>query len=141
MSANFQLDARLQADTTLVGDMGLSRLLLMNDARYPWLVLVPRHSGLVEITDLSDSQAMMLMSEIRRCCNALRAACPCEKLNIGALGNVVRQLHVHVLARTTGDEAGNGPVWGVGRAQPYSPQVRDKLLAILRPALGLQEEA
>lgn len=138
MSAGFELDARLQADTAMVGDMALSRLLLMNDARYPWLILVPRQAGLVEITDLSDSQAMTLMSEIRQCCKALRAAGACEKLNIGALGNVVRQLHVHVLARTAGDEAGNGPVWGVGRAQPYAASARDRLLAVLRPALGLQ---
>ena len=137
MPASFELDARLQADTTLVGDLELSRVLLMNDARYPWLILVPRRAGLVELIDLDEVQAQVLMREIRLASLALVAVCPHDKLNLGALGNAVRQLHVHVLARRTGDEAGNGPVWGVGRALPYEAGTRDRLMAALRPALGL----
>ena len=137
MPASFELDARLQADTVLVGDLELSRVLLMNDARYPWLILVPRRAGLVELIDLDEVQAQVQMREIRLASLALVAVCPHDKLNIGALGNAVRQLHVHVLARRTGDEAGNGPVWGVGRALPYEAGTRDRLMAALRPALNL----
>jgi diadenosine tetraphosphate (Ap4A) HIT family hydrolase len=138
MSASFELDARLRGDTFLIGDLGLSRVLLMNDARYPWLILVPRRAGLVELIDLSDEEAQMLMHEIRLASSALVAACPHDKLNIGALGNAVRQLHVHVLARKTGDEAGTGPVWGVGSARAYDTGTKDRLLAALCMALGLQ---
>jgi diadenosine tetraphosphate (Ap4A) HIT family hydrolase len=137
MPASFELDARLQSDTILIGDLELSRVLLMNDARYPWLILVPRRAGLVELINLNEAEAQVLMREIRLASLALVAVCPHDKLNIGALGNAVRQLHVHVLARKSGDEAGNGPVWGVGRALPYEPAARDVLLAALRSALGL----
>jgi diadenosine tetraphosphate (Ap4A) HIT family hydrolase len=137
MPASFELDPRLQADTALIGELALSRVLLMNDARYPWLILVPRRAGLVELIDLAEDEAQMLMREIRLASLALVAVCPHDKLNIGALGNAVRQLHVHVLARKTGDEAGTGPVWGVGRAQPYAAGARDRLIAALRHALGL----
>lgn len=137
MPASFELDPRLQSDTVLVGDLELSRVLLMNDARYPWLILVPRRTGLVELIDLDEAEAQVLMREIRLASTALVAVCPHDKLNIGALGNAVRQLHVHVLARRTGDEAGTGPVWGVGRALPYEAAARGALIAALRPALGL----
>jgi diadenosine tetraphosphate (Ap4A) HIT family hydrolase len=137
MSTSPELDPRLQADTVLIGDLELSRVLLMNDARYPWLILVPRRAGLVELIDLTEEEAQVLMREIRLLSSALVAVCPHDKLNIGALGNAVRQLHVHVLARKTGDEAGMGPVWGVGRALPYEADARDRLIAALRPALGL----
>lgn len=137
MSVGFILDPRLEADTVPVGELELSRVLLMNDARYPWLILVPRRAGLIEVTDLSDAEAAALMREIRQCGHALRQACPHEKLNVGALGNVVRQLHVHVLARTADDEAGAKPVWGVGQARPYAPEARHSRIAALRNALGL----
>lgn len=138
MSVSFELDARLQADTFPVGDLGLSRVLLMNDARYPWLILVPRRAGMVELIDLADEDAQMLMDEIRLASSVLVAVCPHDKLNVGALGNAVRQLHVHVLARKAGDEAGAGPVWGVGSARAYNTGTKDRLLAALRTALGIQ---
>ncbi len=112
----FALDPRLAADTCPVASLALCDVLLMNDARYPWLILVPRRAGLVEIADLRDDEQAMLWQEVNRAAAALRAAAPCDKLNLGALGNIVRQLHVHVVARVEGDAAWPGPVWGHGRA-------------------------
>ena len=127
MSATtFRLDPRLAADTHLVAQLPLCDVLLMNDARYPWLILVPRRDSMVEITDLSAAEQTTLWQEVNRAGTALRAIAPCDKLNIGALGNIVRQLHIHVVARCEGDAAWPGPVWGHGPAQVYNKeQVRD----------------
>jgi len=116
----FVLDPRLAADTVAVIGLPLCDVRLMNDARYAWLVLVPRRAGLVEVADLPDDEQMTLWQEVNRTGKALRAVAPCDKLNLGALGNIVRQLHVHVVARCEGDAAWPGPVWGHGRAQPYA---------------------
>ena len=129
---NFQLDSRLEADTTFVSDWPLCRVLLMNDARYPWLVLVPRRADMVEIADLAAADRGVLMEEIVRASEILRSLPDVTKLNVGALGNVVRQLHVHVVARRPGDPAGAGPVWGHSPAQPYEPSTRDRLIALVR---------
>ena len=131
-AAGFELDARLAADTVFVADWPLCRALLMDDARFPWLVLVPRHAGLVELDDLDEDGRTRLMHEIRRAMHALRTVVACDKLNVGALGNIVRQLHVHVVARREGDAAWPGPVWGAGSRQPYAPADREALLARLR---------
>ncbi|MHB1271416.1 MAG: HIT domain-containing protein [Rhodanobacter sp.] len=116
----FALDSRLAADTVPVIGLPLCDVRLMNDARYAWLILVPRRAGLVEIADLPDDEQMALWQEVNRAGKALRAVAPCDKLNLGALGNIVRQLHVHMIARCEGDAAWPGPVWGHGRAQPYA---------------------
>jgi diadenosine tetraphosphate (Ap4A) HIT family hydrolase len=120
---SFQLDPQLAADTAMLGKFALSRVLLMNDARYPWLVLVPEKADLAEIIDLAPADRQQLMTEISAASEALKALFNPDKLNIGALGNRVRQLHVHVLARFVSDEAWPGPVWGVGKAQPYPPHM------------------
>jgi diadenosine tetraphosphate (Ap4A) HIT family hydrolase len=119
----FVLDPRLDADTIPIGRLGLSRVLLMNDARYPWLILVPERPDLVEIIDLPPTDQAVLMEEIAAASAALKALYGPDKLNVGALGNRVRQLHVHVLARFESDAAWPGPVWGVGQAQPYPPHM------------------
>lgn len=129
--AGFQLDARLAADTVFVVDWELCRVLLMDDARFPWLVLVPRREGLAELDELTDRDRTQLLQEITRAMKALRGVAECDKLNVGALGNIVRQLHVHVVARREGDAAWPGPVWGHGPAHHYLPDARDKLLADL----------
>jgi len=116
---SFVLDPRLQASTLAVGDLGLSRLLLMNDARFPWLILVPRRAGLVEIVDLEARDRALLMEEIALVAHWLRQRAGVDKINVGALGNIVAQLHVHVVARRMGDAAWPGPVWGAGTARPY----------------------
>ena len=132
VDAGFQLDARLAADTVFVADWILCRVLLMDDAQFPWLVLVPRREGLAELDDLPERDRTQLMREITRAMTVLRGTVECDKLNIGALGNIVRQLHVHVVARREGDAAWPGPVWGHGPAHRYLPEARDKLLADLR---------
>jgi diadenosine tetraphosphate (Ap4A) HIT family hydrolase len=131
----FALADRLLADTTAIVSLGLSELRLMNDARFPWLVLVPRKEGAKEITDLDAGERAALVEEIALVSDALRAATGCHKLNVGALGNIVRQLHVHVVARFEGDAAWPGPVWGAGRAIAYQPAERDRLLRELRRTL------
>lgn len=132
---DFILDARLEADTRRVGQLALCDVLLMNDTRFPWLVLVPRRPGLVEVTDLAETAQAELWQEVNAAAAALRAVAPFDKLNIGALGNIVRQLHVHVVGRREGDAAWPGPVWGSGAAQPYEEAERDRLLDNLRAAL------
>lgn len=132
---SFALDPRLAADTRLVASLPLCDVRLMNDARYAWLVLVPRRAGLVEITDLGDEEQATLWHEVNRATHALRAVAPCDKLNLGALGNIVRQLHVHVVARCEGDAAWPGPVWGHGAAVGHAEAALLERLAALRQAL------
>jgi diadenosine tetraphosphate (Ap4A) HIT family hydrolase len=117
-AANWTLDPRLAQDTIPLGDLPLSRVLLMNDANYPWLILVPRRSNLVELIDLDDAGQATLMIEMARAARALKDVTPCDKLNVASLGNTVRQLHVHVIARRNGDPAGAAPVWGAVPARP-----------------------
>ncbi|HEY1943351.1 MAG TPA: HIT family protein [Roseiarcus sp.] len=131
----FALDPRLVADTFAVADLALSRLLLMNDSRYPWLILVPRREALREIVDLDAVEQALLMEEIAAASRFLRALPSVEKLNVGALGNVVSQLHVHVLGRRAGDPAWPGPVWGAGPRVPYAPVEAEALVARARTSL------
>lgn len=138
MTGTFALDARLAADTLPVGDLPLCRVLLMRDRRYAWLVLVPKREGLVEVVDLSAEERAVLWQEVDAAAEALRAVAPCDKLNLGALGNIVRQLHVHVVARVEGDAAWPGPVWGHGTAEPYAEGDAERRVAALRAALGVQ---
>jgi diadenosine tetraphosphate (Ap4A) HIT family hydrolase len=133
---DFALDPRLRADTLRVTSLPLCEVLLMNDARYPWLVLVPRRSGMVEILDLPSAAQQELWQEINQVAAALREVAPCDKLNIGALGNIVRQLHVHVIARKEGDAAWPGPVWGQGQAQAYAEAELQSLLVRLQERLA-----
>ena len=116
----FSLDPRLAADTILIKDIGLSRVLLMNDSRYPWLILVPRIAGATELHHLSKSNRDLLMEEITQTSTGLSELYDPDKINVGALGNIVSQLHVHVVARRLSDDAWPGPVWGLGAAIPYS---------------------
>jgi diadenosine tetraphosphate (Ap4A) HIT family hydrolase len=138
----FSLDPQLEADTYLIGMLPLCRVLMMNDARYPWLILVPQQPDLAEIIDLAPADRHQLMTEISAVSEALKALFNPDKLNVGALGNRVRQLHVHVLARFVSDASWPGPVWGVGIAQAYPPHMAgvnlDRLVAALRP-FGLVE--
>ena len=135
MSADFVLDDRLCADSVPVLNLPLCAVRLMNDARFTWLVLIPRRAGMVEISDLAAAEQAILWSECMLVGDALRATTPCDKLNLGALGNIVRQLHVHVLARRAGDAAWPGPVWGHGCAQAYAAVPLAERLAALRQAL------
>ena len=128
----FVLHPRLEADTIFIADWPLCRILLMNDARYPWLILVPRRESAVEIADLETTDRALLMEEMMRAGDAVRGQPGVAKLNIGALGNLVPQLHVHVVGRHPGDPAWPGPVWGHGPAVPYEAAPRDNLVALVR---------
>ncbi|WP_140718862.1 HIT family protein [Pseudomonas sp. Hp2] len=120
--SGFQLDARLAADSAFVADGPLSQVRLMDDMRFPWLVLVPRVAGASEWIDLDGGQQRLLLAEINQLSHLLRAEPGVGKLNIGALGNIVRQLHVHLVGRREGDPAWPGPVWGSGPAQRFVPE-------------------
>ncbi len=136
MPDGFAPDPRLAADTVLVAEGPLSQLRLMDDARFPWLVLVPRVPGAVEWIDLDGGAQRLLLAELNQAGAALRAVAPVHKLNIGALGNIVRQLHVHVVARREGDAAWPGPVWGAGVREPYVASAREALVSSLRVHLA-----
>ena len=137
-AADFVLHPRLAADTLPVADLPLSRVLLMDDARFPWLILVPRRPALREITDLPAGERAALMEEIALASRALEREVGAEKLNVGALGNVVEQLHIHVVARFAADPAWPGPVWGSGAAVPYSEGGTEALAGRLAAALGFR---
>lgn len=124
----FALDPRLAADTVPVGDLALSRVLLMDDARFPWLILVPRRAGLSEVTDLDGADAGALWEEIRLAAGVMRDLSKPDKVNVAALGNVVAQLHVHVVGRFLSDPAWPGPVWGFGARTPYPLHARAQLV-------------
>ena len=139
MSAAFALDAKLESDTVPVGDLPLSRVLLNNDANFPWLILVPRRAGLVELIDLDENERLALMAEIARAASALKSVTKCDKLNIAALGNVVAQLHVHIIVRRKDDVAWPKPVWGVKPALAYDPAVRGRLIDAIRHGLQIPQ--
>ena len=136
-SAGWALDPLLQRDTSPVGDLPLSRVLLINDATYPWILLVPRRREAVEIIDLEYVEQAQLMTEVSHASRTLKAMTRCDKINIAALGNVVPQLHVHVIARSRGDAAWPKPVWNAVAPRDYEAAARDKLMAALRQNLAL----
>lgn len=134
----FQLDDRLAADTVSVAVVDNIDIRLMRDARYWWLVLVPQIDGAVEWQDLPEAHALALHHISMRAAHALRDLATADKMNVAALGNMVRQLHVHVIARHAGDAAWPGPVWGVGEATDYADEALQARLAAVRAALEHQ---
>lgn len=132
---DFELDPRLAADTHFVGDWPVSRLLLMDDARFPWLILVPRLPAARELHALPDRTRTELLAEVMRAAAALERATGAAKMNVAALGNVVAQLHVHVIARQHGDAAWPAPVWGVSGRESWGDAARSDLLARFHAAL------
>jgi diadenosine tetraphosphate (Ap4A) HIT family hydrolase len=137
-NASWSLHPQLAADTHSVGDLPLSRVLIIKDANYPWIILVPRQPGVTEILDLAAAEQAQLMGEITRTGAALKDITACDKLNIAALGNVVPQLHVHLIARSKSDPAWPYPVWGKVKPRFYDSGTLDRFAALLGEALGLQ---
>ena len=135
VTSDFELDTRLAADSVLIADGPLSQIRLMNDARFPWVVLVPRVAGASEWIDLSGDQQRLLLAEINQISRHLKQKPNVTKLNIGALGNIVRQLHVHLIGRFEGDAAWPGPVWGSGPAQRLDTNVLAERVEIWRQRL------
>ena len=129
---DWQLDPQLAADTHPVAHLPLSELRLMDDANHPWLILIPRVAGAVEWIDLDDAAQAGLTREITLASRALQAAFKPHKLNVAALGNVVSQLHVHVIARYRDDIAWPRPVWGTATAKPYTPEALVERVATLQ---------
>ncbi len=137
MPAAWSLHPQLIKDTIEIGDLALSRVLIIRDAHYPWLLLTPRRPGAVEIIDLDEVEQAQLMTEIARVSRALKAVTRCDKLNVAALGNAVPQLHVHVIARRTGDAAWPRPVWGVAPPLAHDPDQLRNFIAALRSKIWL----
>jgi diadenosine tetraphosphate (Ap4A) HIT family hydrolase len=136
-SPRWDLDPRLARDTATVGDLPLSRVLLSRDASYPWIILVPRRPGAVELIDLPDAEQAQVTREIAQVGRVLKSYTACDKLNIAAIGNVVAQLHIHIVARRRDDAAWPKPIWGAGFARAYAPDALDKFIATLRRDLEL----
>jgi diadenosine tetraphosphate (Ap4A) HIT family hydrolase len=138
----FTVDPAFEAGSIAVGDLPLCHVRLQTDARWPWLILIPRRPGLREVEDLSAAERAQLMEETVLAGQAVRAmgaatGFTVEKLNIGALGNVTPQLHVHVVGRRVGDAAWAGPVWGVGVAEAYGVEALAVAVAAVRRELDL----
>lgn len=134
---SFELNARLEGDTFLVGDLPLCRVLMMNDRRYPWLILVPRLSGVTEIHQLDEGDRMALMRESCVVAEVMERLFEPHKMNVAALGNVVSQLHVHHVGRKADDPSWPGPVWGHSPAESYPQVDASARVEMLRSALEL----
>lgn len=140
MGAEFAVDPAFEAGSIAVGDLPLCHVRLQTDARWPWLIMIPRGPGLREVEDLSPADRARLIEETVLAGQAVRAigaatGFAVDKLNIGALGNVTPQLHVHVVGRRPGDAAWAGPVWGVGAAEAYGVEALDAAMAAVRGML------
>jgi diadenosine tetraphosphate (Ap4A) HIT family hydrolase len=133
----FALDPQLARDTVAVGDLPLARVLLMNDTNFPWLIAVPRHAGAVEIFDLDEPERAQLMRELALLAQILKDLTGCHKINIAAIGNVVPQFHVHVIARRRDDPAWPRPVWGALPPRPYAQAEREELIEAIRRKIDL----
>ncbi len=132
----FQLDPRLQKDCIVIGDFPLCRLLLMNDATYPWFILVPRRENSREIHRLSDADQQQLWRESAQLAQWMEQAFAFEKLNVAALGNVVSQLHLHHVGRSPSDPCWPGPVWGQRPPVAYTAAVSEKIVRQARSELA-----
>lgn len=131
----FALHPQLERDTTPLGDLPLSRVLIINDANYPWLLLVPRRTGAVEVIDLDEVERAQLMSEIALASRALKEVTECDKLNVAALGNAVPQLHVHIIARRKTDKAWPKPVWGAVPPISHDAKELDRFMEAMKNKL------
>lgn len=132
----FELDPRLARDTELVESFGLCQLRMMKDSRWPWFMLVPQRSGLSELFELTPLDQALLTFETNMVAAALKKATGAEKINVAAIGNIVRQLHVHIVARLDGDPNWPGPIWGYGQAEAYEDKAKQSLIKSLTEHLA-----
>ena len=137
MTLPFAMDARLEQGSVPLADLPLSVVRLVDDARFPWLLLIPRLAGIVDLIDIAPADRAVLIEEIAATSSALKEATGCTKLNVATLGNQVPQLHVHVIARFRGDAAWPDPVWGKGVRVPYAAPAREALVKSLRGSLAV----
>lgn len=131
----FELDPRLAGHTTTIGRLGLCELRLMNDRRWPWLILVPQRNDVTEFHDLTPLDQTMLTFETGLVSRALKRLTDADKINIGSLGNVVPMFHLHIVARHQGDPNWPGPVWGYGTTQAYEAGAADRFAGEIRQAV------
>lgn len=131
----FTLHPRLAADTHEIATLGVSHVRLMKDANYPWLILVPAQDGLTGIHQLDAADAMAVMSEISHASRALDVFCAPARINVAALGNMVPQLHIHIIARFEHDPAWPRPVWGAVPAKNYNDKDLQRTIALIKQAL------
>jgi diadenosine tetraphosphate (Ap4A) HIT family hydrolase len=129
---NFALDEQLARDTLSITDWPLCKVLLRNDANYPWIILVPCRSNITEIYQMSKEEQFQLIEEVSNASKILKAFSKADKINIGTLGNIVSQLHIHIIARYKNDSAWPQPVWGKVPAISYSEAQLQKLLPKLK---------
>ncbi|MEO7477651.1 MAG: HIT family protein [Lysobacteraceae bacterium] len=137
LEEGFRMHPKLVADTVGVGPLPLSAVRLMKDARYPWLILVPRRPKLREFLELQDNEQSLLLEEIRRCCELFKALHKPVRINIAMIGNIVPQLHVHIVARFSNDASWPRPVWGIGEAEPYPPEILKARAARYKQFFGI----
>ncbi len=133
----FTLDPRLENGSLLLADLPLCRLFFSNNACWPWLILVPRRGGMVEPTDIPFADKPQLYAEIEAVSLALKKITGCQKVNIAAIGNIVRQLHIHIVARNEGDADWPGPIWGSGHQSAYEGSNQQELAEKLKEELGV----
>jgi diadenosine tetraphosphate (Ap4A) HIT family hydrolase len=126
--SEFELDARLARDTELVASLGLCQLRISKDARWPWFLLVPQRNAVSEVFELTPLDQALLTFETNMVAEALKRATGAEKINAAAIGNIVRQLHVHIVARSEGDPNWPGPIWGFGQSEPYDDAQKQALI-------------
>jgi diadenosine tetraphosphate (Ap4A) HIT family hydrolase len=131
----FELDERLRNDSSLIANIGLCQLRLMNDRRWPWLILVPQRAEITEMFQLAPLDQAMLTFETNLVAEALKKSKQAEKINVAAIGNSVRQLHVHIIARYENDANWPGPVWGFGERQPYDDREKTALAKLILDAI------
>ncbi|MCE2407593.1 MAG: HIT domain-containing protein [Pseudomonadales bacterium] len=136
--SDFDVHSQLKKDCAVVGDASLCRVLLMNDSRFPWLILVPRIEGLRDLHEVPIDHRLQLFDEIESASTSVRALIDADKVNVAALGNQVPQLHVHVIGRLTTDPAWPGPVWGVGEPDPYESDAQATRMKFVATAMGLR---
>lgn len=132
----FELDPRLARDTELVASLGLCQLRMMKDSRWPWFMLVPQRNDLSELFELTPLDQTLLTFETNMVAAALKKATGAEKINVAAIGNIVRQLHVHIVARFEGDPNWPGPIWGYSQAEAYEDKAKQSLIKSLTENLA-----
>ena len=131
----FTLHRQLEADTAFITDLPLSRMLLINDSHYPWIVLVPRRANATEIYKLNHSDQTQLLSESAQICRVMEALFSPDKMNVAAIGNMVPQLHLHHVARFTSDIAWPAPVWGFAPSAAYDAKILESTVKRIREGL------
>ncbi|ANK80801.1 MAG: hypothetical protein TEF_08305 [Rhizobiales bacterium NRL2] len=138
MAAGFRIDPRLADMSLAVGDWPLCHVRLVDDGRWPWLLLIPRREGAVELFDLSKADRAALIEEAAEAARAVRELIGADKTNVATLGNQVPQMHVHVIGRLKGDAAWPGPIWGVGEQEPMEPEAAHELVERLRDMVDIR---